>query len=98
MPIETYRKLKRELAFIVFCFGMVILALGLVAYLFVDSKNATLANREIGKTNQYYTRVVACLASVNPTKRTPEYVKFCYGEAERATGISAEKYGDAEAN
>lgn len=94
MPIETYRRMKRELAFITFCFGMVILTLVLVGLMLMDNKNATLKNREVGKINQLYTRVTACLASVTPIQRTAPYVKSCYDRAEAETGVKATRYGD----
>ena len=54
----------------------------------------TQLNREVGKTNQYYGRLVACLASESPTKRTPEYTKYCYDLVGKQTGISPDRYGD----
>lgn len=93
MPRENYYY-RNQVAFVIFCFGMVILALGFVGVLLIDNKRATLANREVGKINQYYNRVTVCLASVSPVQRTPDYVKSCYATAEKQTGITAERYGD----
>lgn len=35
-----------------------------------------------------------CIFSVSPTKRTPEYVKFCYDTIEQSSGIKVERFGD----
>lgn len=35
-----------------------------------------------------------CIFSVNPTRRTPEYVMSCYDEVEKKLGVKVERYGD----
>lgn len=57
-------------------------------------RNQRLTNRNnnTGLTNQFYTRATNCFAAVTPTQRTPEHVKWCYDEAERATGVKGERY------
>lgn len=93
MPYHD-KTFRTQIMFFLFCVGMVLTAFIGVAVLVLNSQEETLKNREVGKTNQYYNRVVACLASVSPTKRTADYVKFCYSEAERDTGIYSKRYGD----
>lgn len=66
----------------------------MIMILILGNQQATLTNREVGKVNQTYNRVVACLASVSPTRRTPEYTKQCYDLAEKASGVRVERYGD----
>lgn len=58
----------------------------------------TQKNRDVGRTNQFYNRVVACLASESPAKRTPEYTKYCYDTVEQQTGVKADRYGTAKEN
>lgn len=89
-----YRRVMNQIIYVVFCFLMVLATLSLVAYMQFRGIQETQKNREVGKVNQYYNRVVACLASETPIKRTAEYVKYCYAQAEKATGITGERYGD----
>lgn len=53
-------------------------------------------NYATGKEVEYYTRIVACLASESPAKRTPEYTKHCYDEVEKQTGVKGDRYGTAK--
>lgn len=68
----------------------VILALVVVA---MTQVFLTLGNRQVGKTNQTYIRATNCFAATSPAQRTPEYVAKCYDKAEKATGITIERYG-----
>lgn len=92
--VDQQRHLRETILFLACTFATVILSVGLVSWLLIGNRNETLKNREVGKTNQLYTRVVACLASVTPIERTPDYVKKCYDRAEESVGIQAERYGD----
>lgn len=35
-----------------------------------------------------------CIFSVSPIRRTPDYVKSCYDEIEKESGIKVERFGD----
>lgn len=93
MPYNDHT-FRNQMIMLTFCFGMVILTLVFVGSLLNSANKETLKNREVGKVNQLYVRVVACLASVTPTQRTAAYVKECYDRAEVSTGVKAERYGD----
>lgn len=64
----------------------------IMGVLFNLSIKATLKNRENGLVNQFYARATNCFAAVNPTQRTPEHVKWCYDEAQKATGYDGRRY------
>jgi hypothetical protein len=51
-------------------------------------------SRNEGLTSQAYNRVITCIISVEPNRRTQDYVKLCYETAERATGKDIEHFGD----
>ncbi len=46
------------------------------------------------KTNRAKLDVGLCIFSVSPTRRTPEYVKSCYDQIEKETGIKVQRFGD----
>lgn len=52
--------------------------------------------KERSSYGQTYVRALACMASVSPTRRTPDYVKDCYDKAEAATGQKVERFGDGQ--
>lgn len=58
--------------------------------------NTQIGNRKIGQENRTYLHANACVISVSPTTRTPQYVKACYDQAEKETGVSVERYGNAK--
>ena len=60
------------------------------------NKAAVEKNREIGRQNNTYLRVMTCIASVSPTERSPAYVTHCYNQAEHQTGVKITRYGDGE--
>lgn len=60
-----------------------------------NTSNRTDRNYQTGLTNQFYNRLVACLASESPAVRTPEYTEHCYDLVESQTGVKAERYGTA---
>lgn len=62
----------------------------------IANKKATDRNYALGKANNTYLRTVACISSVSPTKRTPDYVKFCYASAEEYTGVTVDHFGDGK--
>lgn len=80
----------------VFSMVMILGAFSLIATLLTVGYQATLTNRQVGLTNQTYSRIVACLASQSPTKRTPEYTKSCYEAAIKKTGIDVDRFGDGK--
>jgi hypothetical protein len=57
------------------------------------NKAATEKNRGIGLQNNTYNRIMVCIASVTPAERTPAYVKQCYDEAEKQTGVKVTRFG-----
>lgn len=54
----------------------------------------TFTNRELTRSNNTYIKTMVCIASVNPTQRTPEYVKSCYQQAEAENGNTITHFGD----
>lgn len=74
------------------------LAIGLGVFLVLlgnmANKAATEKNRGVGLSNNTYLRIMTCIASVSPTKRTPEYTKSCYETAEGQTGVHVTRFGD----
>lgn len=74
---------------ILLCFTVTMLGLTIIF-------NYQVGSRTVGRTNQYYNRVVACLASTTPTKRTPEYTRYCYDTVEKELNLSPERYGDGK--
>lgn len=58
-----------------------------------DQRRAVDRNYRTGLVNQTYLRSIDCKSSVSPTQRTPEYVKECYNQAEKATSVTVERYG-----
>lgn len=95
MPDQRYRESVPVVLFI----SAVSMVLGVFAIsiaLQINNRHELLTNRENGLVNQYYNRATNCFAATSPTKRTPEYVKECYDQAEKATGVKAERYGDAK--
>lgn len=76
-----------------FVMALVLLALFM---LMLDNRTQTLKNRQVGKTNQAYSRTIVCISSSSPDRRTPQYVKSCYDEAERSTRVKIERYGDGK--
>lgn len=77
-----------------------ILAIMLVFTLFFiviqgnNNQDRTDRNFTLGKENNTYLRTMVCIASVSPTKRTPDYVKLCYLEAEKHNDTQVERFGD----
>lgn len=55
---------------------------------------ATERNHKLSIENNTYLRVMNCVTSVSPTRRTPDYVKLCYSEAERHNQVKVDKFGD----
>jgi hypothetical protein len=74
--------------------SMIFAAFALVLGLQIVLRHDILTNRQNGLVNQAYIRTVACMASVQPNARTPQYVKSCYAKAEATTGVKIEHYGD----
>lgn len=62
----------------------------------ISNTNDQTNNHGTGIENNTYLRVMTCIASVNPTKRTPDYVKLCYAEAEKHNGIEVTRFGDGK--
>jgi hypothetical protein len=53
-------------------------------------------NAKVSKDNNTYLRLNACIVSVPPQRRTPEYVKSCYVSADQSNGTSVQRYGDGK--
>lgn len=51
-------------------------------------------NYEATLRSQTYTRATNCFVAVPAAKRTAEYIKSCYEQAEKATGKVIDHYGD----
>ena len=45
--------------------------------------------------NNTYLHTIACISSVSPTERTPQYVRSCYDMAEKGSG-KIKRFGDAQ--
>jgi hypothetical protein len=80
---------NKDQALMLLCFT--VLALGLAAIF-----QTQLTNREIAYENQTYLKANACIISVSPTTRTPEYVKGCYDQAEKEMHVTIQRYGNAK--
>lgn len=61
-----------------------------------SNRNATDRNYKLGIQNNTYLRTMVCISSVSPTKRTPDYVKLCYAQAEEHNRTSVEHFGDGK--
>lgn len=94
MPTDKQRD-PIPLALFIFAISMVLGALTLVLFMQINNRKELLINRQNGLVNQGYNRATNCFAATTPTKRTPEYVKECYDKAEKAAGVTIDRYGDA---
>lgn len=98
MPDTKYRESVPVVLFIT-AISMVLGAFAISIALQINNRHELLVNRQNGLINQYYNRATNCFAATSPTKRTPEYVKECYAQAEKASGVDPniiERYGDGK--
>ena len=74
---------------ILLCFSITMMAIASLFYV-------QFMNHKTGVSNNTYLRLNACIVSVPPQRRTPEYVKSCYDIAEKDTGATIDRYGDGK--
>lgn len=78
--------------------AFLIIGAGVLSIIFLNlrTSNKTDRNASIGAQNNTYVRVIACVSSVSPSRRTPEYVQSCYNQAETTNHTRITRYGDGQ--
>ena len=79
-----------------YLFALIYLALAIVCAGLAVIFWTQMGNRQVGLKNQTYQAASLCLFSVPYSQRTPDYIKGCYAQAERMTGQTIERFGDAK--
>jgi hypothetical protein len=72
---------------------LIILIFAFVALGFAVIFSVLMANRTLSRENNIYLRINACIVSVPPQTRTPQYVKQCYDTGEHQGGQAVDRFG-----
>ena len=80
---------RQDVYIMIVMFVLIDFGLAMIFFVIMESRN-------ISRENQTYLHANSCVVSVSPTRRTPEYVKACYDQAEAHTGLEVTRYGDSK--
>lgn len=72
---------------------ILIVGFSFVFYSINSYQKQTVRNHAVGIQNNTYLKLNACIISVPPQSRTPEYVKSCYNNVESANNTTITRYG-----
>jgi hypothetical protein len=89
--LSKYPWLLQAIPYIFILIGVLLVMLSLTA-----NRRTTLRSQDITIENNTYNRIMTCIASVTPTERTADYVKFCYEEAEKHNDVTVTRFGNGK--